>query len=176
MPKIIENIREKITEVGKNILLEKGYKELNIRDIAKECGIGVGTFYNYFKDKEELITKIFMNDWNKILNTIDAVIYSDMNLKDKLFIIYRGVDKFLGDYMVVFYQLTMIKDGHKQSKQHMELLFTKVEEILKFHKDKGEVKNNLDINKLAMLLVSNIISICRQPYITFDELYSSLNI
>ena len=49
MPKIIENIREKILEEAKCQVMESGYASMTIRSVANACGVGVGTVYNYFK-------------------------------------------------------------------------------------------------------------------------------
>jgi AcrR family transcriptional regulator len=64
MPKIIENLQDKIIETTKKQLLEKGYKSTTIRSIANECGIGVGTLYNYFKSKNYIISSFMLKDWS----------------------------------------------------------------------------------------------------------------
>ena len=53
---------------------EKGYNETSISDIAKECGLAHGTFYYYFKTKDEVfvfysraqrnLSKVTANEWN----------------------------------------------------------------------------------------------------------------
>ncbi|WP_242855580.1 TetR/AcrR family transcriptional regulator [Ruminiclostridium josui] len=73
VPKIIENIKENLILEGRKTLIEKSYKELNIRDIAKTCGIGIGTFYNYFENKEKFVHEIFMDDWRKIIGLSESL-------------------------------------------------------------------------------------------------------
>jgi len=51
MPKILENVEEKIIEEAEGILLNEGYSALSLRKLAKKSHIAVGTIYNYFKDK-----------------------------------------------------------------------------------------------------------------------------
>ena len=44
----------------------------------KECGVGVGTVYNYFPSKDALLATYMLEDWNKCVATINAVsTYSD---------------------------------------------------------------------------------------------------
>ncbi len=48
MPKIIENLQSKLIEEAKKQIEEAGYGAMTIRSVAKACGVGVGTVYNYF--------------------------------------------------------------------------------------------------------------------------------
>jgi len=44
-----------------NLLLEKGLKNLRIAEIAKTAGIGKGTVYDYFDNKEAVVFEIIRN-------------------------------------------------------------------------------------------------------------------
>ena len=46
MPKIIENLRSRLIDEAKHQIEQNGYDSVTIRSIARECGIGLGTFYN----------------------------------------------------------------------------------------------------------------------------------
>lgn len=70
MPKIIENLREQIITEAQNQLSEQGYKKTTIRSVAQECGIAVGTVYNYFKSKDMLIASLVLEDWNGCIQSI----------------------------------------------------------------------------------------------------------
>jgi AcrR family transcriptional regulator len=47
---------------GRELFLLKGFKEINVSDITKEAGVGVGTFYNYYPSKEELFFDIYFKE------------------------------------------------------------------------------------------------------------------
>ena len=51
---------------GEKIFADQGFKDTNVAMITKDAGIGVGTFYSYYKSKEELFMEIYL-DRNKIL-------------------------------------------------------------------------------------------------------------
>lgn len=70
MPKIIENLREQILNEAKKQLFEQGYEKTTIRSVAQECGIAVGTVYNYFKSKDILIASLVLEDWNGCIQSI----------------------------------------------------------------------------------------------------------
>ena len=73
MPKIIENLQSKLIEEAKKQIEEAGYGAMTIRSVAKACGVGVGTVYNYFSSKEELVATHLLEDWNRCIAAIRAV-------------------------------------------------------------------------------------------------------
>jgi len=50
---IKDNVREKILQCGAAIMYRKGYNDAGIKEITDAAGIPKGSFYNYFKSKEE---------------------------------------------------------------------------------------------------------------------------
>ena len=78
MPKIIENLESRLIAEAKKQIEESGYGAMTIRSVAAGCGVGVGTVYNYFSSKEELLATYLLSDWNGCVATIHAVSeYSD---------------------------------------------------------------------------------------------------
>jgi AcrR family transcriptional regulator len=78
MPKIIKNLENRLIEEANRQIKEAGYGATTIRSIAKACGVGVGTVYNYFSSKEELIAIHLLDDWKGCMTAIHAVsAYSD---------------------------------------------------------------------------------------------------
>lgn len=47
-------IRNSLIEKGKFLFSKYGFQKTSIREITKDVGIAQGTFYNFFKSKEEL--------------------------------------------------------------------------------------------------------------------------
>ena len=50
--------RENLVEAAKKVISEKGFKESSIQDITEKAGVAKGTFYTYFKTKEEIIKEL----------------------------------------------------------------------------------------------------------------------
>jgi AcrR family transcriptional regulator len=59
MPKVSaehkEAVRDRLLEATRRCLTRKGYEGTTVRDIATEAGVAIGTLYNYFASKEDLI-------------------------------------------------------------------------------------------------------------------------
>ena len=78
MPKIIENLTQRLLEEARKQCEELGYSAMTIRSVAKGCGVGVGTVYNYFPSKDALLATYMLSDWNRCMDAIHAVsTYSD---------------------------------------------------------------------------------------------------
>ncbi|MRS04761.1 TetR family transcriptional regulator [bacterium] len=54
---LMTSTREEISRVAVNLFREKGYDHVTIADIAAAARIGKGTFYQYFRNKEELFAE-----------------------------------------------------------------------------------------------------------------------
>ncbi len=54
--------KAEIFKSGRELFLLKGFKEVNVSDITREAGVGVGTFYNYYPSKEELFFDIYFKE------------------------------------------------------------------------------------------------------------------
>lgn len=70
MPKIIKNLDEKIFNVAWQLFTDRGYDNVDIKAIAKECDVAVGTLYNYYGNKRDLFLKVLEKSWN---NTFDKL-------------------------------------------------------------------------------------------------------
>jgi AcrR family transcriptional regulator len=51
--------RRLILEAGIRVFIAKGVAETTVRDIIRSTGLASGTFYNYFKSKEDVLVAIF---------------------------------------------------------------------------------------------------------------------
>ncbi len=49
---------KRIFAAGARLFKEKGYADVTISDIAKEADVGVGTIYNYFTSKNDILLSI----------------------------------------------------------------------------------------------------------------------
>ena len=78
MPKIIEDLEKRLLEETRRQIEELGYGAMTVRSVAKGCGVGVGTVYNYFPSKDDLVASFMLADWKPCIAAIEAVsTYSD---------------------------------------------------------------------------------------------------
>lgn len=70
MPKIIENVEQKLVAETRRQIQEAGYSAMTVRSVAAACGVGVGTVYNYFPSKDALVAAYMLEDWKCCMESI----------------------------------------------------------------------------------------------------------
>ena len=66
-----ERNRRRLLDAAREVFAERGL-EATLDDIAKHAGVGVGTAYRRFADKDELIDALFEEELVKIVDVADA--------------------------------------------------------------------------------------------------------
>ncbi|MDR3259924.1 MAG: TetR/AcrR family transcriptional regulator [Fusobacteriaceae bacterium] len=76
----MENKRKMLIESLKILILKKGYSNTTIDDITKEANISKGSFYTYFKNKDELLEEILSNKMESIKKENEKILKEDFTL------------------------------------------------------------------------------------------------
>ena len=87
-----EILIEKFYKQGYILLKNFGYKKLKVVDIAASVGIGTGTFYNFFKSKDEFIIWLIMRRKDESLQQ-----FSELSKKHPKGIPMKAMEKYLFD-------------------------------------------------------------------------------
>ncbi|MGM9635289.1 MAG: TetR/AcrR family transcriptional regulator [Candidatus Avispirillum sp.] len=61
--------REAIMHVCRVTVSEKGLQAVNMREVARDCGVALGTLYNYFPSKDALLLAAVESVWTDIFHT-----------------------------------------------------------------------------------------------------------
>jgi AcrR family transcriptional regulator len=78
-----------ILQVAEEVLMEKGYYETSIDEIAARVGIAKGTVYLHFPSKEDLVIAIFERDMQNIVEHVEAIVSSSLAARAKLEAIFQ---------------------------------------------------------------------------------------
>ena len=57
-----------ICSVALKLFSRKGFHQTTVREIAKACGLGIGTLYSYIKTKDDILYLVY----RRILDTFEA--------------------------------------------------------------------------------------------------------
>ena len=71
-----EKLREQLLITGFELLKQFGYRKMTIDDITKKCAIAKGTFYRFFKSKEDFVYELMIYERDKekqaLLDALDS--------------------------------------------------------------------------------------------------------
>jgi TetR/AcrR family transcriptional regulator, fatty acid metabolism regulator protein len=73
-----------ILQAAEEVLMEKGYYETSIDEIAARVGIAKGTVYLHFPSKEDLVIAIFERDMQQLLQYIDTTMSLALSSRGKI--------------------------------------------------------------------------------------------
>ena len=102
MPKRIEDLPRRLMEEARRQVQESGYSALTIRSVAKGCGVGVGTVYNYYASRDALVASFLLSDWNCCLEEIRAEAEAAAHPEPVLRKVYGSLEQFLQQHAAVF--------------------------------------------------------------------------
>jgi len=75
---------------------------MTIRTVAKGCGVGVGTVYNYYPSKEALVASFMLDDWKTCVASIEEVAAGSQTLEPVLRTVYEKLRLFMEQYDPIF--------------------------------------------------------------------------
>lgn len=77
---VSEEKRQNILNASADVFAEKGYYQTSIQNISQKAGVSVGTFYIYYKNKEEVLLAIYRQFFENLNSMIEKKLsgnYSD---------------------------------------------------------------------------------------------------
>lgn len=80
---------ELIMEAATRIFAEKGFHPATTSDISNEAGIAVGTIYNYFSSKDDILVRIFSAEAKKRQSLADKLNKQTLSLLERLDLLLR---------------------------------------------------------------------------------------
>ncbi|SDK89132.1 transcriptional regulator, TetR family [Clostridium cochlearium] len=121
MAKLIENPKDRIFQSAKAIAKDKGIAKVNIRLVAKDCGIAVGTIYNYFPKKKDLIVAIIEDFWSGVFAEINKNTVKNTDFLFQITEIYNCLYLYLSNFKENWIQqLSLLKSDEKMAGRKKE--------------------------------------------------------
>src|ERR1700754_320847 len=73
--------RGDILRAGRSLLHEHGLAGLQMRDVAKRAGVGLGTVYTYFPTKEALFAVLYALRLDRLLAELEPIVSSTTDIE-----------------------------------------------------------------------------------------------
>lgn len=158
---IVRARKEQILNAALAVFSSKGFGQATIADIAEEAGVGVGTIYNYYKDKRDLLISLIsqsllMENLLKILDTFPARGNGELMqslLQDRLEFGLKNAQK-------IIFLIFEIQHDPKLRRQYlvqvMAPVIRRIEDYIRIQSEKGNLRH-LDEKIAARVMIGSII-------------------
>lgn len=165
--------RTSITLSAITIFQEKGIEKATVSDIVKNAGVAQGTFYLYFPSKlsvmpaiaEVMVTK----SMDRLVDNINRKETFNNQLKQMIETIFSVTEQYR-DILALIYAGMASTDHLKEWEEIYEPYYSYIANILKDAKKNNDIRQSLNPNRTAVLLIGLIESAADQSY-----LYDSQN-
>jgi AcrR family transcriptional regulator len=183
LSRIIENPKQLILNKAKEILYREGYSKLSMRTLSKACDIALGTIYNYYPTKQNLVIEMMTDYWQNYLNSVQKVADSNADIYRKLNNIFNELKIFIESFRQ--YWLTpelydspeYVEGGLKKEFAFMEKLIEVVEDILVKEQASHNIHIKLNARETANFIIMNFITMVQMPlfkYASFEVFLKEL--
>lgn len=102
MPKVLEDLARRLAEEARRQVQESGYAALTVRSVAKACGVGVGTVYNYYPSKESLAAAYMLRDWETTRAALLERCAAAPDARGVLYAVYAALLDFRREHAALF--------------------------------------------------------------------------
>ncbi len=124
---------DEILNISKKHILENGFSSFNVRAITKECGISIGTLYNYFSSKNDLLIATVESIWEEIFQPLSNLNDFD-RFVDVVECMYQNIEEGNHKYSGFFslHNLNFAAAGKKEGVNTMNNYFSILKSDLLF--------------------------------------------
>ena len=130
MPKIIKDPEDRILQAARKRLLDRDLSSFSLRGVAADCGIAVGTIYNYFRDKESLMAAVMAQDWTRARDHVRGQLMQASCPREGLLQICRGIRSYSLLYREVWSSYPAGGEFSTRYRMRHELLLSQITEMI----------------------------------------------
>lgn len=154
--------RRKLLEAGKRLIEERNFDNVSVDDIVKSCGVARGTFYIYFKNKQDLVQAISRQPFADIENEIEKM---DCSIEKRLCYYAKEFTLRIQQHGLKITQqwvknvidpeaIPEDKDGKK-----LEYDLTALQRIICKAVADNELKENIPTDEISILIISQLYGV-----------------
>ncbi|MBA2348311.1 MAG: TetR/AcrR family transcriptional regulator [Solirubrobacterales bacterium] len=76
--------RRLILDAAVRVFARRGFNQCRVADIADEAGVAYGLVYHYFRSKDQVLSTLFEERWNVMVEVIEQVDEQELAAREKL--------------------------------------------------------------------------------------------
>lgn len=123
--------KEEILSISKEMAADKGIQAITMRSVAKQCGVAVGSVYNYFPSKNDLVIATIDGIWREIIQNIsDCSLSSGFleNVKNLFYSVKSGGETY--PFFFSIHSMSVAKSGKEKGRETMNQYFKSIKSDL----------------------------------------------
>lgn len=135
------------------------FDAVKLDDIAARAGVGKGTLYLYFKNKEELFMQMALDGVEQMAERMKEITALESPFRDRFFLFGREVGSFVEKRSIMFRLMHQISSESVQREfmsQH-RLLVKAARGLLKVGVDEGMLRKDVSVADLHCLLIGPLL-------------------
>ncbi len=185
--------QQDILNSARSLFKDKGFHNTKMEDIATAAGVGKGTLYEYFKNKQDIFDEACIEYVDLIIDSVKYVSNMDNTFKEKLLILFNGKLKMESEIANMSID-NILSNKNIISEKTVKTIIGKISEmyslisnIIEQGKEEGVVIKNIQSEILACVIVGTMSEYLRlkshnkeyeikENDVIFDLLYNGLGI
>ena len=168
----LQNILERIL----GLYRKYGIKSVTMDDAAAELGISKKTLYQYFSDKDDLVSKTIEYEASKRIREFDEIQDKNQDAIAELLEVSHCLNLIIQEYSpVIEHDLKKYYPAHYNRIQELRRvnMYESVIRNIRKGKEEGIFRSDLNEEIISKIYVSRIMCMHENPFFTTGELTSS---
>ena len=150
--------RKRLLIAARKLLYDKDFSEITVADIAKEAGVAVGSFYVYFKRKEDIVEGLEDYDFYHLAQIVNGM--TEKGILDRLAYYCHEFMKGIEDY-----GLEITRQWIRNNVAPQRMCYSK----------EDETKYTFDVRTLQSILQESVTCGLLKPETPVDDLALFIN-
>lgn len=116
--------KEQLLEAAKEIAYQEGISSISIRHVAAKCGVSIGSIYNYFPTKADLVMGVIEDFWSTVVHNGVCRTVGHPGFVDFLGQLYQGLHECITTFQSDFLQqLDFLSPAERQKGKEREAVY-----------------------------------------------------
>ncbi|WP_421829669.1 TetR/AcrR family transcriptional regulator [Larkinella sp.] len=167
-----QNTEQMIKEAAKKVFLERGFDGAKLRHIAEESGTTMAMVNYYFRGKEQLFQRIFLETMGVFLGKVISILNEEVPLEIKVWKVADTYTDFLqaNPHVPVFVLAELQKDSSEIfEKLNVKSLIesTYFTKQLQIEGEKGTIRNVKPLQLIVTMLGSLVFPFMAKPIVSY---------
>ncbi len=161
-----QELRQCLLDCARRIECDEGADGLSIRKLASEANIAIGTVYNYFESKQEVLLAMTEEYWNDALRQMQGSITAE-RFSEQIRQIYAFLAEKLNDCAKVL-MMSLREDAESGRARMTSMQDTVVQALVRRLENDSSIRKNLWSDSFpkeafASFVLDNLFVALRQP-------------